>query len=385
MIAGTMFNGPSPGPAEEPILQGLLDWCRVQPHCTSPRADTLFRCMNPQWIKRFTLRDTLLPWVLAQTGLATFYPDELDAASTPRSLARHLARRVDAGDDSPIRPPAIPFRTEKVKGNTAFVLNCPRSGSTLLRCMLMGHDALYAPSELHLVGFRSMRERERRFTESRQDWKTLGLAQTIAHLQGWNKWQAFHYVSHLTKRDVPVPDVYRLLHELCPKAILIDKSPSVTGHLQEIERTFENPRYLYLTRHPYPVIESMMRVRVDPPFPEHTFVQAERTWLEVNRDIVGFLEGIPADRWHRLSFEDLMSKTEETLRGVTHFFGLPYRATMADPYRGERLQEGIGCVNFRKRKNLETELGERWKCIRLPERLGKETGELALRLGYTLH
>ena len=330
------------------------------------------------------MRDALLPWVREQTGLATFYPDELDAASTPRSLARHLARRVGTGAESPIRPPAMPFRTGKVKGNTVFVLNCPRSGSTLLRCMLMGHDALYAPPELHLIGFRSMRQWERRLADSGQDWKTMGLVQTVAHLQGWNKWQAFHYVTHLTKGDVPVPEVYRLLHDLSPKPILVDKSPSVAGHLQEIEETFENPRYLYLTRHPYPVIESMMRNRLNPPFPEHTFAQAEQKWLEINRDIVGFLEKFPADRWHRLSFEDLMSKTEETLCGITDFLGLPYLETMADPYRGERLQEGIGCVNFGKRKSLEKDLGERWKRVRLPERLGKETEKLARRLGYCL-
>jgi len=250
--------------------------------------------------------------------------------------------------------------------------------------MLLGHDAMYAPPELHLIGFRSMRERERQFAEARQDWKTLGLAQTIAHLQKWNKWQAFHYVSHLTKRDVPVPDVYRLLHELCPNAILIDKSPSVAAHLQKIEETFENPRYLYLTRHPYPVIESMMRNRVNPPFPEHTFAQAEQTWFEANREIVGFLEEIPADRRHRLSFEDLMSETEETLRGTAHFFGLPYCSTMADAYHGERLQEGIGCVNFRKRKILEKDLGERWKHVRLPRALSEETKDVAASLGYTL-
>jgi len=250
--------------------------------------------------------------------------------------------------------------------------------------MLMGHDALYAPPELHLTGFRSMKKRERHFADSGQDWKTMGLAQTIAHLQGWNKWQAFHYVSHLTKRDVPVPDIYHLLHALCPKPILIDKSPSVARHLQEIEENFEKPKYIFLTRHPYSVIESLMRNRINPPFPEHTFARAEQAWLEVNRRIFGFLEEIPADRWHRLSFEDLMSNTEETLRGVTDFFGLPYCSTMADAYHGERLQEGIGCVNFSKRKSVEKDLGERWKRVRLPQRLGKETEELASRLGYTV-
>jgi hypothetical protein len=248
--------------------------------------------------------------------------------------------------------------------------------------MLMGHPSLYAPPELHLAEFRSMRERERQFADAGQDWKTLGLVQTIEHLTGWSKWQAFHYLSHLTKRDVPVPEIYRMIHGLCPKPVLVDKSPSISGHLQRIEECFENPRYLFLTRHPYAAIESMMRNRVNPPFPNHTLAEAERVWLEANSNILSFLENTALDRWHRLSFEELVSRTDKTLRDVTDFLRLPYCESMADVYGGERLQGGIGCVNFAKRQCVEKELGDRWMHVRLHGQLSGETCSIAAELGY---
>lgn len=372
----------SPCSVEEHLLQGLVGWCRPHVQREEPVSDTLFRRLNPEWIRRFALRETLLPWVRENTGLASFYPDELDVASTPRTLARHLAKRIASGAESPIRPPIIPFCSNRVKEPTVFILNCPRSGSTLFRCMLMGHPSLYAPPELHLAEFRSMRERERQFADAGQDWKTLGLVQTIEHLTGWSKWQAFHYLSHLTKRDVPVPEIYRMIHGLCPKPVLVDKSPSISGHLQRIEECFENPRYLFLTRHPYAAIESMMLNSVNPPFPNHTFAEAEQAWLKVNRNILSFLENTALDRWHRLSFEELVTKTEKTLRGVMAFLGLPECSSMADAYKGDRLQEGIGCINFPKRQGVERGLGNRWKHMRLPGQLCSETRIIAEELGY---
>jgi len=253
--------------------------------------------------------------------------------------------------------------------------------------MLMGHPSLFAPPELHLAEFLTMRERERKITDSGMHWKTMGLVQTIAHLAGWHKWQAFHYLSHLTKRDLPVKEIYRLIHSLSPKQILVDKSPSLADELailKRLEQEFESPRYLFITRHPYSVIESLMREQVKPPNPKHTFAEAEELWLRSNSNCIHFLEGVHRARWHRLSFEDLMSKTEETLRGITDFLKLPYSSLMPNAYEGDRLQDGIGCINFPKRKRVESELGEKWKHIQLPRSLSEETKAVATSLDYTL-
>ena len=152
--------------------------------------------------------------------------------------------------------------------------------------------------------------------------------------------------------------------------------------LENLEKNFENPHYLFLTRHPEAAIESMMRVQIHPPRPKDTLAQAEQRWKETNTNVLGFLEAVPDGRWHRFSFEDLMSDTENTLRLITDFIGVHYYPEMADAYDGDRMQSGIGCVNLSKRERVERELGEVWKHTKLPQRLGPETSDLASRLGY---
>ena len=215
----------------------------------------------------------------------------------------------------------------------------------------------------------------------------MGVVQTIAQLTGWSKRQAFHHVSHLTTRDIPVKEVYRLIHKLSSKPILVDKSPSSVREmatLRRLEENFENPLYLFLTRHPKATVESMMRVQIHPPRPRHTFAEAEQRWRKTNTNVLSFLGTVPDSRWHRLSFEDLMSDTENTLRLITDFIGVHYCPEMADAYDGDRMQSGIGCINLSKRERVERELGEVWKHIKLPQRQGPETSDLASRLGYEL-
>jgi hypothetical protein len=376
------------GPLTGSLLRGLQEWCAREAGATDARPidpDKPFHCHNPEWGKRFKLRDALLPWVTGNTPLATFYPDELAANSTPRSVARHLSRRLRCVRESAVRPPVIPRRTGRVEEPTVFVLGCPRSGTTIFRCMLMGHPEIYAGPELHLIPFQSLRQRERKIVDLGAPWMVMGLAQTIRDLTGWTEREAFHYMSILTRRDLPVADVYRIIHGYCPKPVVVDKSPVLTNmpfQLDAIESKFRNPRYLHITRHPRAVIASILKVEA-PPFAHlKNEAAAEEFWCRTNSSVCSFLNRIPRRRWHRLSYEELMGATEGTLRGVTDFLGMSYDSSMADPYGGNRLQQGIGCVNLPKRKALEPGLATAWLTNAPKRALQPETAILARRFGY---
>lgn len=367
------------------LLAGLLNWCAAQKAEPPVTPDTLFRRMKPEWLRRFALRDALLPWVREYAGLASFYPDELDACSTPRTLARHLATRSLQGHEPEIRKPVIPFRKDPVCEPTVFVLCCARSGSTLFRCMLMGHPMLYAPPELHLSQFSTMRERERKITDQSTYWMTMGVVQTIAHLRGWNKWQAFHYVSHLTKRDLPVKEVYRLLHALSPKAILVDKTPFVARFPRDfgrLEKDFSDPRYIFLSRHPCGVIDSLMRIQAIPPHPRHTLQEAEEHWLKGNREISDFLQEIPQQRWLHVHHERVLGSPASAMREVAAFLGLDYHPAMLNPYSGDRLMEGIGSPNIFSRTKIEPQALDEDRTNHIALRLDSATKKLACELGY---
>ena len=332
------------------------------------------------------LRDALLPWVRENTSLATFYPDELEANSTPRSVVEHLAERLKTGRERPARPPVLPRRTGKIEESTVFVLGCPRSGTTIFRCMLMGHPEIHAGPELHMMQFESLLQRERTIVDTGDSWMVMGFSQTIQDLTGWSEREAFHYVSTLTRRDLPINDVYRIIHGYAKKPIVVDKSPSLpraSSNLERIESRFSNARYLYITRHPYAVIESMQRLEARPFKGVKSITAAENIWFDTNTTIRAFLEGIPKSRQHQLSYEDLMRTTEQTLRGVTDFLGVAYDPAMADPYKGNRLVKGLGCVNLPHRRKVEPQLADVWTSIRFEQPLLHATVALSTQLGYT--
>lgn len=370
------------------LARGLRKWCERETGAADWRAigaEVPFRCHKTEWGKRFKLRDALLPWVVENTTLTTFYPDELEANSTPLAVARHLSQRLHRGREQPVRPPVLPRRKGKVGEPTVFVLGCPRSGTTIFRCMLMGHPEIYAGPELHLMPFKSLRQRERQIVGLGAPWMVMGLVQTIADLTGWSEREAFHYVSILTRRDLPVADVYRIIHGYCSKPVVVDKSPLLANMpfaLDAIESNFLDARYLHITRHPRAVIDSMLKVGASPFDHLKDAAVAENFWCETNTSVLAFLDGTPRRRWHRLSYEDLMGSTGRTLRGVTDFLGMPYDLSMADPYAGHRLQQGIGCVNLPKRNALEPGLAHAWRETDRKRDLQPETAALARRLGY---
>lgn len=371
------------------MLQSLESWLKAHHgqwmHPTfNPRMP--FHCLRPDWKKRFLLRDDLLPWVKSELGLDSLYPDELSANTRPVTLVRALLHK-GVGNDALIkvndsRPSSAPLHEP-----TIFVLGCPRSGTTLLRTMLMGHPEIFAGPELYLIQYHSMLQRERLITDSGAYWKTMGLAQTIQMMRGWTITRAFQYVTHITKSDFPIIDVYKLLHDWNNKKFLVDKSPSTTFNMQtleKIEQWFNDPFYIHIVRHPVPVVQSMMRMQINPPQTNHTAESAQFRWRNDNSNALHHLALIPVERQFHLRYEDLVQDPKQQLSGICNMLKIHYSESMENPYKGERMIEGIGCVNLPKRSKVEKSLADDWKLRPHGFELEPATIELAERLNYAL-
>ena len=98
----------------------------------------------------------------------------------------------------------------------------------------------------------------------------------------------------MIERNEPIYRVYGQLQELAGDRLLIDKSPTYALDLEALERAerfFEAPRYIHLVRHPYSVIESFLRARLDVLLGPNLFkepdvdsyVVAETVWAASNR------------------------------------------------------------------------------------------------------
>ncbi len=279
-------------------------------------------------------------------------------------------------------PVALPARNPRI----AFLLSSARAGSTLLRVMLAGHPQLFSPPELHLLMYRSMREREAGLPSEHFG---KGLPRALMELLDRDLPRAEAEVRALLTADASIADVYLRLQTLCAPRLLVDKSPSYAERIETLRRApqlFSSCDFLHLVRHPFAVIESYVRNRIGSMSrnaPGDPWQAGEAHWLRCNRNIIDFLEegGHPS---HLLRFEDLMSSPVATMDRVAAALGVPSCPELLRPYDGGRMIDGVGDPNLHEHERIEPALGEAWRTIRLPRPLGPEARALAERLGYDL-
>ncbi|TMQ06897.1 MAG: alpha/beta fold hydrolase [Deltaproteobacteria bacterium] len=331
-------------------------------------------------------------------ALSSYVASELDrmhpAPSAPtagRSSEPATPAAPAVAPDAPVRPAARPA-VERLPG-IAFILSSPRAGSTLLRVMLAGHPALFCPPELHLLRFDTLRERQRALGTS---YLGEGLIRTVMELAQLDAAGAQGRVAAWLDEDAAIQAVYAWLQALAGARLLVDKSPSYASRLDTLERAeqlFDGARYVFLHRHPYAVIESFVRKRMnrlvgadaDP----HVF--AEQVWATSNDNILAFLERIPPDRAHRIRYEELAREPERVMRATCDFLRVAYDPAVLSPYSGNRMTDGvhhqsvaIGDPDFLHHTGVDSHLAEVWRDIRLPRALGEPARRTAAALGYEL-
>jgi acyl transferase domain-containing protein/alpha-beta hydrolase superfamily lysophospholipase len=303
------------------------------------------------------------------------------AASSPTWVAADTARSAPHAAGAAL-PPIV------------FLLSAPRSGSTLLRVMLAGHPALFAPPELHLLPFETMSQRQHALAST---YLGEGLQRALMELLGIDAAAAGSLLEEMTTGGTTIQQVYARLIALAAPRVLVDKSPSYAMAFRNLERAehlFAGAKYIHLTRHPYAVIESFVTARmhklltaeeVDP------YRFAEQVWVEANRHILDFAARLEPARYHRIAFESLVTHPRAETERLCAFLGYPFDEALLYPYEGHRMTDGvhassapIGDPNFLSHHDIDTAAGSVWQHIRLPRQLGAQTQELADRLGYAL-
>ncbi len=238
-----------------------------------------------------------------------------------------------------------------------FVLGCPRSGTTLFRTMLNVHEKLWAPGELHLANFESMAERAinvlplLRYMLVPEAASRLG--ESIASFSKvFRNWEL---------EGISVSEVYENFYEADPSTLIVDKTPSYSVSLQDLERIgqqFPNASFIYLVRNPHDVIRSFVRMQLykgvlgsfEPGF--NPYQVGEVIWFVHNSNIEKFLSGIPNERKCTVHYEELVSDAEKPLMRVCDLLDLSYAADMVDPYRKSHGKVALGAgdmsMNFLK-------------------------------------
>jgi amino acid adenylation domain-containing protein len=315
---------------------------------------------------------------------------EVDAAAlqTVRKLIRTSRSRPPGG---PKNPPAV------------FVLSPPRAGSTLFRVMLGGHPRLFAPPELQLLNYGTLRERRAALSSDRDAFWLQGTVRALMQLHGCTAAHAEQLMEDYERRDLSVKAFYATLQRELGNRVLVDKTPTYAldlATLRRAEEDFEGARYIHLVRHPSASIASFEEAKLHvffPPFLSgpHNFspaALAELIWDISHENILTFLRDVPADRRHAVRYEELVRDPRRVVWGVTHFLGLRFTRAMIEPYKQDQrrlmtdaphaLGRMLGDVKFHSHGRVRADTADRREGRESRIELADVTRELARELGY---
>ncbi len=309
--------------------------------------------------------------------------------------------------------------------NLLFVLNCGRSGSTLLKNMLDQHTAIFAPAELHLWHYDHLTDLtdHLRFTSLAK-----GLEQALTKLHQ-DEAKAKALVQQFTIEKTPIPMIMDHFMTHLQEGIMVDKSPSYPYNRATLDRMAAygaasgvRPKYLFLHRHPIDVFQSMLSIQLDKTFrvfdingarmrrraipptsnlflayeptsdnPCQTPLQiAQSNYCLSNEKILTFLETIPAEDRLTVRYEDLILDPVGELARICTLLGIEPEPNMLHPFSNKsgavRVANEVGDIHYEQYKALDTSLVEGWRqqytkwaeatytaaTLRIAERLGYE-------------
>jgi FkbH-like protein len=278
-----------------------------------------------------------------------------------------------------------------------YLLSTPRAGSTLLRVMLMGHSQIFAPPELHLLPFDSLKQRAEVLTNFNNEFLKIGLIETIQMLENLSSTKAFDKMRALEEQDLSIEETYQLLQKYVGDCYLVDKSPSYAVELavlERAERLSKEPFYLFLVRHPLSVMESFVRNRFDKllDIQEDPWHYAEDLWVKYNTNLLTFLAKIPQHRQFLIQYEELVQYPEKVMKGLCSQLGIAFEVSMLTPYEGDRMTKGLfegtlscGDPNFAQHQKIDASLAQAWKQhTEKLKQLRPQTVKLAHKLGYSV-
>lgn len=192
-----------------------------------------------------------------------------------------------------------------------------------------------------------------------------------------------------------------MIQSLAGDRLVIDKSPWYTFEpetLSRCETYFEEPRYIFLHRHPLSTIHSFLRARIGLVARKSKTLQPEglsdyelgaSTWLQCNDNVVRFLRSLPSERYLRVSFETLVSHPETELRSICSFLQLQYDPDVLQPYRPGRMADRIeghsvpvGDPTFHLRDSIDEGCADLHEKLPMIRPFDKELVSLAQQLGY---
>jgi tetratricopeptide (TPR) repeat protein len=230
-------------------------------------------------------------------------PDVAEARST--AYRKMLAKRVKLATRRWVR--GWHRATYRSAPEPAFIVGFPRSGTTLLDTLLMGHPDVCVTEEKPMLD---------------------AVARSIG---GYEKLAKLDDAELDTLRNLYFAKAAEHVPDLGGR-ILVDKQPFAMVEAPLIHRLFPNAKFLFVHRHPCDVVLSCFITRFEPTGSLVNFTSLEGTaqlydqmmrfWMQC-REILPLIA-------HRVRYERLVEDPEPEMRALTAFLGLPWTDAILD-------------------------------------------------------
>jgi Sulfotransferase family len=201
--------------------------------------------------------------------------------------------------------------------NIAFIIGCPRSGTSYVKNLLAFHPNVRTGRESYLFAW-YLGPMIKRWNKPREGSGFPGL-------QSYLTSEEFHQVLYETSD--------RLLELMAPKMqandVFVEKTPHHAFWIPEILEVFPNARFVHVLRDARDVTASMLAASKS--FgknwaPSHAFVAA-RTWVKHVSAAQEAQKKLQGDQFHEIRYENLRQNPAKELRALTDFLKLEWTDT----------------------------------------------------------
>lgn len=214
-----------------------------------------------------------------------------------------------------------------------FTIGSGRNGSTLLGALLNRHPDIYLSPEQYVLPYTIFRWHLLRH----QDWLKVcegAMHDFVQHTNWvWNDQDREYLMDHIKSLPIKYRNIANIYRSMClhfarrlnkTATIIGDHSPKMTYFTKTLLNEFPNSKFLFLVRDPRDVILSYSKLaQLKYKMPEGVV----RKWIQ-SVETFHRIRSIEGNRIEVVKYEDLVLKTEITMRNISKFLDIPFTKKM---------------------------------------------------------
>ncbi|MBZ9629076.1 sulfotransferase [Psychroflexus sp. CAK1W] len=227
-----------------------------------------------------------------------------------------------------------PMRNKILDNEPFFIIGSGRSGTTLLRRILIQVEGVHIPPETYVLGGVIKIYRQ----HAGMRWFSL-VDLILSTYEYHPEFYTFNLGSlrELASRLKNLPSEQRCLVSIIDNIYRFhaekneikckvwgDKTPLNTLNIKRIDSVFENSKYIHLIRNPYDVIYSYTKNEL-----QADVSSAARRWNEANKKALEFSKN-NKERVLKVRYEELVSQPKDVVKKIFNFLNLDYNDKYLD-------------------------------------------------------